>query len=263
MQSRSAVVLLAVLSLPFLSSAQTWKQGERLGPSSEPLVANAVQPPRGDTVSIRELSIPEKARKSFEKGTRILVAGNAEASIEEFKRAISAFPSYYEAYYQMGAAQVYLGFAHEAEDAFNKSIQLSDGRFAMPYFGLSMVLCHENNFAEGDTLAKTGLSLAPDSLIGQFSLSWAELGLGRLSVAEKTLRDILQRKPNFTEARLLLLEVHRRQMSLPELVDDIEAYLKLDSTSSTSAQLCVLRDAALRALAQAGNPSLVPVNSKP
>lgn len=264
MQSRFAVVLLVVVSLPFLSSAQTWNRGDRppLQPSESPIV----NPPKGepgDTVSVRDLIIPEKARRSFEKGTRMLAAGDAEASIAEFKRAISAFHNYYEAYYQMGTAQVFLGLPQEAEDAFNKSIQLSDGRFAMPYFGLSMVLCHENNFGEGDTLAKTGLSLSPNSLIGQFSLGWAELGLGRLTLAEKTLHEVLQRKPNFPEARLLLLEIHRRQSSLPELVDDIEAYLKLDTTSPTSVQLRALRELALHALMQSGNLPPVPPPPKP
>lgn len=269
MQSRFAVLLFAALSLPVLGSAQTaaqtWKHDNRIGPpTAKPLVPkNSANPEPGGTVSVHELSIPEKARKSFEKGTRLLAAGKAEASIAEFKQAIEAFHSYYEAYYQLGTAQVYLGLAKDAEDAFNKSIQLSDGRFAMPYFGLSMILCHDNNFGEGDTLAKTGLSLSPDSLIGRFSLSWAELGLGRLNVAEKNLREIVQRKPDFPEAHLLLLEIHRRESNLPELVDDIEAYLKLDSTSQTSVQLQALRDIAVHTLQQSGNPPLTAANTKP
>ena len=264
MQSKFAVGLLAVLSLPLLGSAQTWTHDDRIGsPSFEPRIANPANREPGYTVSVRELSIPEKARKSFEKGTRMLAAGDAEASIAEFRRAIAAFQSYYEAYYHMGTAQVYLGLAQEAEDAFQKSIQLSDGRFAMPYFGLSMILCHEKNFGEGDTLAKTGLSLDPDSLMGRFSLSWAEMGLGRLGVAEKNLRDILQRRPNFPEARLMLLEIHRRQRSVPDMIDDIEGYLKLDSTSPTSVQLRALREIALRTMAQSDNPPLAAAATKP
>ena len=88
-------------------------------------------------MSVRQLGIPEKARKSFEKGTQLLLRGNAARSIPEFKRAIVEYPSYYEAYYQLGTAQLELGLGQDAADAFTKSIQLSAGTFARSYFALS------------------------------------------------------------------------------------------------------------------------------
>jgi hypothetical protein len=66
---------------------------------------------------------------------------------------------------------------------------------------------------------------------------------------------VLQHKADFLEARRLLIELHRRQNNLPELVEDIEAYLKLDSGSVTSAQFRILRDDALRSLGQLENKS--------
>lgn len=217
----------------------------------------------GISVSVRELSIPGKARKSFEKGIQLLAGGNAAGSIAEFTRAIAQYPSFYEAYYQLGAAQLNLGLGQDAADAFSKSIQVSDGRFAPPYFALSMVLSHESNFAEGDTLAKVGLSLEPGSLIGQFSLAWAELGLGHMGFAEKTLRGVLQRNPDFREARLLLLQAHHQQNNLPALIEDVEAYLKLDSDSAMSTRLRTAREDALRTLAQPSGKPLVAANAQP
>jgi tetratricopeptide (TPR) repeat protein len=163
----------------------------------------------------------------------------------------------------LGRAQFDVGSVQDATAAFSKSIQLSDGRFAQPYFGLALVLCQENHFAEADTAAKSGLSLEPDSLIGRLSLSWAELGLGRLESAEKTLREVLQHKTDFRQARLLLVEVHRREHKLPDLIEDIEAYLKIDSTSTTSAQLRQLRDDTLRTLAQSDNKPVAMARTQP
>ena len=250
MRSSFFAFLLAAFSSPFLSLAQTSNPVQPMRALSEGVVPSGSSLVAGNTVSVRELRIPEKAHRSFEKGTHLLAAGDATGSVAELNRAIAAYPTYYEAYYQLGTARLILRQGQDATDAFTKSIQLSDGRFAQPYFALSMILSHSNNFAEGDTLAKTGLSLEPNSLIGQFSLSWAEMGLGRMSVAEKTLRDVLLRKENFRQARLLLTEIDRRQNNLAEVVADVEAYLKLDSTSPTSAQLRTLRDVALRSLAQ-------------
>lgn len=253
MQSRFLAVLLAVLSVACLGSAQTSAHNDRLGAFSERALPSGAEADAPYTVSVRELRIPEKAHRSFDKGAHLLQEGNAEASIVEFKRAIAAFHSYYEAYYQLGAAQIALGQDQAAKESFSQAIQLSDGRFARPYFALSLMLCHDKNFSEGDTLAKMGLSLSPDSLLGQFSLSWSELGLGRSAVAEETLRKVLQRKPDFREARLLLAEIHRRENNLSELVADIDAYLKLDGASPASTRLRALRDTAVRLMAPPEN----------
>jgi tetratricopeptide (TPR) repeat protein len=261
--SRFFALVLAGLFAPSLVPAQTSSSSYRSEALSEGALSGERDLIAANTVSVRELSIPEKARRSFQKGTLLLAAGNSTGSIVEFKRAIAAYHSYYEAYYQLGEAQLTAGSSQEATDAFSKSIELSGGRFARAYFALSLMLSHDKNFAEAGTLAKTGLSLEPGSLLGQFSLSWAEMGLGRTASAEKILREVLQRKQDFREARLLLTEIHRRQNNFPELLSDVDAYLKLDSTSPASAQLRTLRDYALQSLGQPGNKTSVATNTQP
>lgn len=253
MQSRLAALFFTALFTPLLLSAQTWVQTIPNSPADGS--ANSMISTDRYTISVRELSVPQKARKSFDKGTRLLDGGNAAASIPEFQRAVADYRFFAEAYYQMGRAQMSLGLAEDASDAFSKAIEASDGRFALPYFALSMLLCQQDKFAEGDTVAKTGLSLDPNSLTGQFSLGWAELGLGRVAVAEKTVREVLRRKADFRQARLLLVEIHRRTKDFPELLTDIEAYLKLDGSSPTSARLRTLRDSARQSLARSVSES--------
>lgn len=260
---RSLALLPGLLFLIPLVSAQTTAPNNRVGPLSERFGSIAPNVGDGNTVSVRDLSIPGKARRSFQKGARLLAEGNAAGSILEFERAIAAYNSYYEAFYQLGICKLILGESQEASDAFTKSIQLSEGRFAQSYFALSMILSHDRVFAEADTLAKTGLSLEPASLLGQFSLGWAEMGLGHTDFAEKTLREVLQRRENFREARLLLTEIHRQQNNLPEVIADVEAYLKQDSSSPTSAQLLTLRETALRALSQRGNKTSLIATAQP
>lgn len=253
MQSRLVALLFTALFTPILLPAQTWVQTIPTSPADGS--ANSMISTDRYTISVRELSVPQKARKSFDKGTRLLDGGNAAASIPEFQRAVADDRFFAEAYYQMGRAQMSLGLAEDASDAFSKAIEASDGRFALPYFALSMLLCQQDKFAEGDTVAKTGLSLDPNSLTGQFSLGWAELGLGRLVIAEKTVREVLRRRADFRQARLLLVEIHRRTKDFPELLTDIEAYLKLDGSSPTSARLRTLRDSARQSLARSVSES--------
>ncbi|HYA97117.1 MAG TPA: carboxypeptidase regulatory-like domain-containing protein [Methylomirabilota bacterium] len=204
--------------------------------------------PRGATVSVHELKIPGDARKDFEKGMELLARGDSGGSIAQFERAIVAYPAYYEAYYRLGTAQLDLGRGDQAGEAFEKAITASDGRFAAAYFALGLVLCKRSNFVRAETLAESGLSLEPASILGEFALAWAEVGLGRLADAEFAAREVAQRKPDFAEAHLLLAEIHRRENKLEALVDDLDGYLALDGTSLRSAQMRVMRDLAVRSL---------------
>jgi tetratricopeptide (TPR) repeat protein len=250
-------VLAAVLAAFFLSSLSSAQSQLPAAKEAGPAVT------AGYTVSVRELKIPGKARKAFDKGMRMVAERNSAGSVVEFQKAIAAYPAYYEAYYRLGATQLDLERGTEATEAFLKAIELSEGHYAPPYFALALVFCHDNRFAEADTLAKTALSLEPDASIGQFALGWAELGLGRLATAEKAIRTTLERKADFREGWLLLIEIHRRGSHLPELVQDVDAYLKLDASGAPTGPLRKLREEAQRTMAQADDKTTVMAATQP
>jgi tetratricopeptide (TPR) repeat protein len=227
----------------------------QLDSSSVPLVLRlrkSTPPP--DTgaamVSAHELSIPEKARKAFHKGSQRLAARDSAGSIPEFQRAIQIFPSYYEAYYKMGIAELGLHQSGDAEAAFRKSIELSGGRYAPPHSGLSLILCTEKRLDEAEAVARTGVKLDPADAAGQFALAWALLTANRLPDAEKSARRAVLCKPNFAEAYLLLAEIHLRQSNAAALVEDLDAYLKLDPDGPKSAKARAVRADAQLALSQ-------------
>src|SRR5713101_6039558 len=61
------------------------------------------QPPRDSyAVSVRELKIPSKARREYEKGVGSLAKKDIAGSLMHFTKAAEAFPDYYEAYYHVG-----------------------------------------------------------------------------------------------------------------------------------------------------------------
>jgi tetratricopeptide (TPR) repeat protein len=250
------------------AGANNFEQDVQVDETNYPMVIRLAGPAApakegSATVSVHELRIPGKARKAFEKGLERQAKKDAAGSIAEFERAIAAYPSYYEAYFKLGTAQLDLGRGSEATEAFRKAIELSEGHYAMAYFALGMVLCNGNNFAEAETLARTGLSLDPASTAGAFALAWAEFGLNRLADAERDTQDLLRRRPDFPEARLLMAEIHRRENNLPALVEDLDGYLKLDGTSPKSAQLRALRDDVARSLMPAEKKPAVIASVKP
>lgn len=202
--------------------------------------------PRGEfVVSVQELKMSGKSRKAFEKGAELLNKGNAEASLAYFERAIADYPEHYKAYYNLGIAHYRLGHTAEAEQAFQKSIDLTGGGYAPPHFGMGMVLCQEHELQKAEMVLQRGLDLDPGSATGKYFLGFAQFGLNRLVDAERSVQQALLRKANFAEAYFLLARIHLRQYNRPGVEQDLKNYLQLEPRGEGSQQA-----RALLALAQ-------------
>jgi tetratricopeptide (TPR) repeat protein len=215
---------LALLTLPLVCSAQSDLRRNEV-PAS---------PATSSVVSTRELRIPEKALRAFDKGTQFLATREPARSIPEFQRAIKAFPGFYEAYYKLGIAELDLQHTADAQAAFSKSIELSDSRFAPPYFALGLSLSNENQLPEAETSIRIGLGLDPDDAAGNFTLAWVLFSASRLADAEKSVRQAIQHSANFAMAYLLLAQIHRQQHNFLELVADLDVYLKIEPNGARS-----------------------------
>jgi len=201
-------------------------------------------------VSVHELSIPAKARKSFDKGDRLLAAHDPAAGIAEYQRALKSFPDYYEAYYKIGLAEVAREHGPEAEAAFRKAIELSDGRFASALSGLSLVLCVERRFDEAAAAARRNLELDDTDPTGHYALGLASYAMAQIPEAEREVLEALRYRPKFPESYLLLAQVHARQNNPAAVVADLDAYLRLDSGGPRAEKARTIRAGAQNALLQ-------------
>jgi tetratricopeptide (TPR) repeat protein len=179
------------------------------------------------TVSIRGLQIPAKAQRLFKQGIECLAKGDAEGSLDPFRRAIQAYPSYYEAYYNQGVAEGQLHQWNAALQSFQKSIDLSGGRFAHAYFGYGLVLNQLGQSDEAEKIVRRGLDLDPNLSDGYAVLSLALFNLNRLDEAEEAAQKSL-RLPNATprNALLALAHIHLKQGDYRAAVKDLEGYLE-------------------------------------
>jgi len=185
--------------------------------------------PRGDyTISVQELAMPHKAARAFEKGTRLLLKGDAKASVPYFRTAIELAPSSYRAYHNLALALSRLGQLDAAEQQFQKSIDLTGGGFAPSLFGLSMVLYHRADFRGAETLIRRGLFVAPGSGVGEYCLGLVQYSLGDISSAERSAVEALNRNPGDADPHVLLGRIHEQQHNPSAVVSDVQAYLKLE-----------------------------------
>jgi tetratricopeptide (TPR) repeat protein len=196
----------------------------------------------GSTVSAHELSMPTKARDLMYSGKQKVFYGkNLDGGLKDFQEAVAIAPEYYEAYYQMGMAYLELGQRDDAENHFRKSIKLSNNAYGEPIVGMGTILLDKGDNASGEKTIRRGLQLSPNFWLGYYELGRAYLAENQLADAKKAGEQARSLMPNAAIIYRLLANLHMREKDYPALLDDIDAYLKIDSNSPAGAQARELR----------------------
>jgi Carboxypeptidase regulatory-like domain/Tetratricopeptide repeat len=193
---------------------------------SKPVASNTVHGPA--TVSQRELSIPQKAHDSMQKGLELLYKkSDYPGSIKQFERAAQAFPDYYEAYTRMGVAYLHMNNTADAEQSFRKSVDLSKEKYADAFFWLASMRSDQQKFADAEPLARKSVELDSNSWQANSELARALIGLNRPEEAEKSAQAALKLRPDNALLYLILANVHTELQNSQALLDDLNNYLKL------------------------------------
>jgi Tfp pilus assembly protein PilF len=200
----------------------------------------------GYTVSVHDLKVPGKARHAFEKGIERLQKKDVEGSLDRFKEATDAFPDYYEAYYQIGLANLELRRRNEAEQALQRAIDLSAGGYAEPQLALGALLCDRQAYSEAERVLRRAIEVDANSWKGHFFLGQALFGQNRLAEAEKSAREVLLRRSDVPSAYILLANIHIRRREYVLGIKDLDTFLSMKPTGSGSDQARSVRDAAQR-----------------
>jgi tetratricopeptide (TPR) repeat protein len=225
-------------------------------PATDPIVLrlrkSASPPtPRDDSVvSVQELAMSNKAAHAFEKGTRLLLKGDVEASLPYFRAVIEQVPSSYRPYHNLGLALYRLGQFDAAALDFQKSIDLTNGGFAPSLFGLSMIFYRRSDFLQAESLIQRGLLVAPASGVGKYCLGLVQFSLGRTTDAEHSAREALELDPSEVDAHVLLAKIHERQHNPTAVLSDTQTYLKLDPNGALHADALNLRHRAQQNLSR-------------
>ncbi len=217
----------------------------------------------GGPISAHQLSVPKKARADYEKGYRLLEDQNKPAdSIPAFEKAVAAYPSYYEAYTELGIADSHVGKASEAEASLKKAIELSDGQFLQPLYVLAEVYNNQGKYQAAEPLARQAIAFDNSSWNGFLELARAQLGLKRIGEAETSAQQARELAPQTPQVYLVLANVHAIQQKYQTAVQDLDVYLKLDPNGQNSEAVRRTRERLQKQIqaAPGGNP---PSTAKP
>jgi tetratricopeptide (TPR) repeat protein len=212
----------------------------------------------GYTVSLRDLKVPGKARHEFAKGMERLQKNDAEGSLGHFKEAADAFPNYYEAYYQIGVANLELRRGNEAEQALQRSIDLSGGGYAEPQFALGALLCDRQSYSEAERVLRRAIDVDGSSWKGHLFLGQALFGQNRLVEAEKSAREVLLRKPDVPSTYVLLANIHIKRQEYILGIKDLDTFLNMKPEGPTSEQARAVRSAAQKIVTRLEHTVTVP-----
>ena len=209
----------AILYLEKISKSQTGKESQ--GSSAT-----------NGTVSVHELSMPQKARDLMLSGKqKIFYRKDVQGGLADFQKAIAVAPDYYEAYYQIGMTLLELGKPDEAEKNFRKAIELSGDKYGDPSIGLGTLRLGKGDDTAAEKLIRHGLELSPNSWLGYYELGRAYLGENRLADAKKAGEQARSLMPSAAIVYRLLANIHMREKDYAALLADIDTYVKLDPDS--------------------------------
>jgi tetratricopeptide (TPR) repeat protein len=187
-------------------------------------------------VSTHQLSVPDKPRDAFVRGVKLLTGTKPDydRALLQFQRAIEDFPTYYEAYAEMGIAYYHLGQAANAEQALRKSMSLSSNQYVDAVCLLSEMLDDQNRFAEAETVARQGIRLDESSWRSYLSLARALAGLKRAPEAEISATKASELNPEDAEIFLVLGNVHIQEHNYGGVIKDFDTFLRLEPSSPRS-----------------------------
>ncbi len=223
--------------------------GDQVIVRMHPARSGAVKPAVANAEIVRNAAIPEKALDAFHKGMTLLtIQADYRGAIAQFERAIKAYPSYYEAYAQMGVAHDRLGDTTAAEQELRKSIEMSSEKYGESFFVLAEILSDENRFAEAEQTARQAIAADTNSPRGHYELARALAGLKRDEEAEASAVKARDLQSDSPPVHLLLANIHRRLHNYPGLLQDLDAYLALAPSGPASDQARALRAEVQKAL---------------
>jgi len=115
------------------------------GENGESNVAKA----SGSMVSANNLKIPKKASQEFDKATKLIAKQQWQQAIEQLNKAVALYPSYAEAYNNLGVVYARLGDPVKERESLQKAIAAND-RFAPAFVNLARMEMKEHNFAAAE-----------------------------------------------------------------------------------------------------------------
>jgi len=192
---------------------------------------------RQDTVSLKELEIPEKARKAFEESQRQLARRNEKKAIACLQTAVRIAPGFSGAWNNLGTLFYKSAQYQKAEQSFRASLVAAPGAFE-PLVNLGGVLLTLHRPGEAYTFNLYAVLERPEDALANSQMGMTYFALGRMDLARKYLNEARRIDPgHFSRPQLLLAEICLRKGDPRGAVKELEEYLRYHPDTPDRAQI--------------------------
>lgn len=182
----------------------------------------------GTTVSVTSLAAPKAAKKALARAEKAAEKKNLGEAETDLKAALTAYPSYAAAWYDLGQIYEQSGRIEDAQNAFSKALQ-ADGYFVNPYVELARLAGRESKWQLAADLTAHALEIDPIDLPeGYFINCVANYNLDNYDAAERSARKLepLDSARRFLQAHLVRANIYRHKRDSAAEAAQLRVYLK-------------------------------------
>jgi Tfp pilus assembly protein PilF len=182
---------------------------------------------RPDVVSVRELSIPEKARNLYLKAEKKLSKGEIEKGIEILENAVNLAPHFVGAINRIGTVFYMQKEFSKSEQYFREALQIDPNAYA-PLVNLGGTLLAMGKFEEALAINQHAVTVRPLDALANAQLGVSYVSLKNDTKAQEYLIRTKELDPrHFTYPQLALAGIYNRQNKLALVVQELREFLRL------------------------------------
>jgi Tfp pilus assembly protein PilF len=185
-----------------------------------------VEAGRGATVSMRELQVPDAARKAFQSATKRLSQNDIPGAVAELNRAVGIAPDYAAAWNHLGTISYQTRDYAQAEKHFRRALE-ADANAYEPLVNLGGALLSLQRFSDAWEVNVRAVTTRPNDPLANSQMGMTYFALGKLDLAEKYLKEALRHDPgHFSFPQLMLADIYLRRGDAPRAVEQLEDFVR-------------------------------------
>ena len=191
--------------------------------------ANAAAP-NPSTAGVKELGVPKDAAKEFDAGVASMHASDWQKAQSHFQTAIDKYPTFDQAYDNLGMAKQNAGDTAGAKVAYQKALELNDHN-ADAQRNMARLMEGEKNWAGAEELLNKSLAVEPNNAGSLTLLSIAQIEQGKVddAIASAIRVHALEHK-SYAVAHLVLARAYEMKSRNGDAIAEYQMYLKEEPT---------------------------------
>jgi tetratricopeptide (TPR) repeat protein len=192
---------------------------------------------RRNTVSTRQLTIPDAARHDFAEAVKDLEKHDVESAVKRLEHAVELAPQFADAWNNLGTIAYQTQQYERAEKCFRTAMEQDPKSYA-PLVNLGGVLINTNKLDEALIYNEDAVLLRPNDALANSQLGLTYFSVGNFDLAIKYLEIARKLDPaHFSHPQLVLAEIHMRRGEKHEAADALEDFVEHHPDFPTADQI--------------------------